>query len=159
MSFWTGTHWEPDAPPPTPARPSKRRHAIEAIAEGALLSLLVVGLIAGTAFAAKGGNGRGGGHHAAAGTMTFTASPDVVQSGDLFDVSGCGFDTTLGNVVVGFTGGSWGSPLDSGGCFRITDIPALSGDVLPAGTYDVTAYQSVNGRWKAMAGTTVKVVE
>jgi hypothetical protein len=51
MSFWTGTHWEPEAPPPAPARPSKRRHAFEAITEGALLSLMIVALVAGTAFA------------------------------------------------------------------------------------------------------------
>ena len=34
-------------------------HSVQAVVEGALISLLVVGLMAGTAFAAKGG---GGGH-------------------------------------------------------------------------------------------------
>ena len=56
MSFWTGTHWEPEAPPPAPARHSRRRHAVEAVAEGALLSLMIVALVAGTAFA-RGGSG------------------------------------------------------------------------------------------------------
>jgi hypothetical protein len=132
---------------------------MEAIAEGTLIALLTVGLIAGTAFAARGGNGRGGGAHATSNDATLAANPDVLHSGDRFDVSGCGFDTTLGNVVVAFTGGSWGSQLDAGGCFTISGIPALSGDVLPPGAYDVKAYQNVNGRWKAMAVTTVKVVE
>lgn len=50
------------------------------------------------------------------------------------------------------------SCLDSAGCFTVTGIPALSGDTLPPGTYDVTAYQDVNGRWRAMASTTVTVV-
>ena len=56
MSFWTGTHWERDTPAPSAAaRPSRRRHTFEAIAEGGMIALLVVGLVAGTTFAAKGG--------------------------------------------------------------------------------------------------------
>lgn len=52
MSFWTGTEWvaQESATKPPP-RPSRKRHAIEAIAEGSLVALLVAGLIAGTAFA------------------------------------------------------------------------------------------------------------
>src|SRR5439155_15247620 len=41
-------------------------HSAQALAEGALISLLVVGLLAGSAFAARGGNtasGGGGGKH------------------------------------------------------------------------------------------------
>jgi len=133
------------------------RHVIEALAEGALVALLVVGLIAGTALAAQGGNGKGKGGVTTA-SVTFTASPNVLQAGDLFDVNGCNFNVSQGNVIIGFTGGSWGSPLDSAGCFTITGIPALSGDTLPPGTYDVTAYQYINGRWKAVAQTTVTVV-
>jgi hypothetical protein len=44
-------------------------HSAQAVAEGALIALLVVGLAAGTTFAAKGGNG-GGGHHAGGGGGT-----------------------------------------------------------------------------------------
>jgi hypothetical protein len=89
---------------------------------------------------------------------SLTANPTVVKVGDTFDVSGCGYDTSLGNVVVGFTGGSWGSALDSNGCFTIKGIPALSGDTLPAGTYEVTASQLVKGRWVETGDTTVTVV-
>jgi len=59
-----------------------------------------------------------------------TASPNVVHAGDYFTVSGCGYDTSLGNVIVGFTGGSWGLPLDSNGCFTVGPIAALSGDTV-----------------------------
>jgi hypothetical protein len=101
----------------------------------------------------NGGNGGGGRYPA-----TLTATPDVLHAGDYFDVSGCGYDTSLGNVVVGFTGGSWGSPLDGNGCFSITSIPALSGDTLPPGTYPVTANQYVNGELTRTGDTTVTVV-
>jgi hypothetical protein len=80
------------------------------------------------------------------------------NAGDYFTVIGCGYDTSLGNVVVGFTGGSWGSPLDANGCFTIPDIPALSGDTLPAGTYEVPAYQHVRGKLTETGDTTVTVV-
>ncbi len=56
----------------------------------------------------EGGNGTsGGGGSRYSGTLT--ATPNVLHAGDSFDVSGCGYDTSLGNVIVGFTGGSWGS--------------------------------------------------
>jgi len=50
-------------------------HSAQAIAEGALISLLVVGLMAGSAFAAKGGvGGGGGGHKGSSGTGSYTVS-------------------------------------------------------------------------------------
>ena len=52
MSYWTGTHWEQDTPV-APRHGGKLRHAVEAVAEGTLIALLVTGLIAGTAFAAR----------------------------------------------------------------------------------------------------------
>jgi hypothetical protein len=67
-------------------------------------------------------------------STTLTATPNVLHAGDYFDVSGCGYDTDMGNVIIGFTGGGWGSPLDENGCFTIPDIPALSGDTLAPGT-------------------------
>jgi hypothetical protein len=90
---------------------------------------------------------------------SLTATPNVLHAGDSFDVSGCGYDPADGNVIVGFVGGSWGSPLDSNGCFTIKGIPALSGDSLPAGTYDVSAYQSIGKRWAETGATTVTVVQ
>jgi hypothetical protein len=83
--------------------------------------------------------------------------PATVSAGDYFDVYGCHYDTRLGNVIVGFTGGAWGSPLDGNGCFEIDGIPALSGDSLAAGVYDVNVYQQVRGRWRVTGSTTITV--
>jgi hypothetical protein len=124
--------------------------------------------IAGKGNGGGGGNGSGGGNSGGSSGSgggggsrygTLTATPNVLHAGDYFTVSGCGYDTSLGNVVVGFTGGGWGSPLDSNGCFSIPDIPALSGDTLPAGTYEVSAYQYVHGKWTETGDTTVTVVD
>jgi hypothetical protein len=123
-----------------------RRHIVLTALLAASLSLAVT-----PAFAGKGGTGvkyKG----------SLTATPSVLHSGDYFTVSGCGYDTALGNVIVGFTGGSWGSPLDANGCFSISGIPALSGDTLPPGTYTVSAYQYVHSKWTETGETTVTVV-
>ena len=50
MSFWTGTEWAPEQQAPV-KRPGRFRHALEVVAEGSMLALLVGGLIAGTTFA------------------------------------------------------------------------------------------------------------
>jgi hypothetical protein len=83
--------------------------------------------------------------------------PTSVPAGGQFDVYGCHYDTSLGNVMVGFTGGGWGSPLDANGCFEIENIPALSGDTLAAGVYDINIYQQVRGKWRITGGTTITV--
>jgi hypothetical protein len=154
MSFWTGTEWAAE-PSSAPKRHARVRHAFEAVLEGSLVALLLVGLIAAPTFAARGG-GKGG-HATTGASPSLTVDPGQVRAGDPFDVSGCGFDAAQGNVIVTFTGGSWGSPLD-GGCFTITGIPALSGDTLNPGSYPVTAFQYVNGRWRAVTSTTIEVV-
>jgi hypothetical protein len=112
--------------------------------------LALVALVAGPATA---GTGKGSRYPGNA-----WATPNVLQAGDSFTVAGCGYDTDLGNVIVGFTGGAWGSSLGAGGCFTIPGIPALSGDTLPAGTYEVTVSQVVRGRWKVTGETYVTVV-
>ena len=60
-------------------------------------------------------------------------------------------------MIVGFTAGGWGSPLDEDGCFEIEGIPALSGDSLAAGVYDITISQEVRGRWRVTGSTTITV--
>jgi hypothetical protein len=121
-----------------------------------LLVMVAALAVAAPAIADKGGNGHGGGPASYTGTLT--ATPNVLHAGDTFTVSGCGYNTALGNVLVGFTGGGWGSPLDSNGCFSITGIPALSGDTLPPGSYPVTAYQYVHNKWTETGETYVTVV-
>jgi hypothetical protein len=130
----------------------------------AALALAVTPALAGKGGIPNGGgnagNGSGSGGGSASYPGTLNATPSVLHAGDYFDVSGCGYDTEYGNVIIGFTGGSWGSPLDSGGCFTITGIPALSGDTLSPGTYAVTAYQYVhNDRLTKTGETTVTVVQ
>lgn len=86
-----------------------------------------------------------------------TAAPQELRAGDFFDVYGCGYDEALGNVIVGFGGGSWGSPLGEGGCFEIKHIP-VGGDNPMPGTYPVTAYQFVRNKWIATGQTTVTIL-
>lgn len=60
MSYWDGSRWAIDAA--TATSPRRRPHRLfGAAAEAGLISLLLVGLIAGTTFAAKGGGKPGGG--------------------------------------------------------------------------------------------------
>ena len=91
-------------------------------------------------------------------TGYLVATPQLLHAGDEFTVHGCGYDTAKGNVIVGFAGGSWGSPLDSNGCFTIDHIPALAGDTLPVGTYEVSASQFNGKRWTETGDTYVTVV-
>ena len=58
MAYWDGERWLDERVPETRQASRARRvfdHSWKALLEGALISLLVVGLIAGTAFAGKGG--------------------------------------------------------------------------------------------------------
>jgi hypothetical protein len=60
LAFWNGTEWVLDEPTPKP----RRRHRLwGAAAEAGLITLLIFGLIASSAFAARGGGGKpnGGG--------------------------------------------------------------------------------------------------
>src|SRR2546428_13331869 len=70
-------------------------HVLMALAEASLIAILVVGLIAGTAFAAKGGNSgtTGHGHHSGGGgyTATVAVSPNPVPAYSEFQITGCGY--------------------------------------------------------------------
>ena len=114
-----------------------------------LIAVLGVALLSAPAALA----GKPGGY---AGSLT--ATPYVLHAGDEFSVTGCGYDTSKGNVIVGFAGGSWGSALDSKGCFTIQHIPALAGDTLPDGVYEVSAFQFNGKRWTETGDTFVTVV-
>jgi len=75
MSFWDGHHWAGSTPPPAApaATPESRAKRIAAAAlEASLITALTFGLIAGSAFAAKGGpgGGGGGGRHGGGGSNT-----------------------------------------------------------------------------------------
>jgi hypothetical protein len=76
----------------------------------AVVAIVALALAA-PALSGKGGNGNGSGDGSWNGgggrySGTLTATPDVLRAGESFDVRGCGYETDLGNVVVGFTGGA-----------------------------------------------------
>jgi len=132
------------------------------------LIIAVVALaLAAPAFSGKGGNPNGGnnaGGGAGSGgsgggsyTGSLTATPNVLRAGDYFDVSGCGYDMGLGNVVVSFLGAASGSPLGPGGCFSGVTLPAMNGDTLAPGTYEVRALQFVRNKWTETGETTITV--
>jgi hypothetical protein len=53
MALWDGTRWVEDKPSPTTASPRLGRHISGALAEGGLITLLSLGLIAGSVLGAK----------------------------------------------------------------------------------------------------------
>ncbi|HEX5579125.1 MAG TPA: hypothetical protein VFY43_05610, partial [Candidatus Limnocylindria bacterium] len=110
MTFWDGNRWVPEAPAvtTTPSRLSAW------LATGVMVLGLAAMIVPITFVAAARHNSYRG---------TLVANPSSLRAGDSFTVGGCGYDTRLGNVIVGFTGGSWGSPLDADGCFSISEIP------------------------------------
>lgn len=57
MSFWNGTQW---GVPSQPSRTDTRRGARSAVASASLVTVLILGLTAGSVFAGKGGPGGGG---------------------------------------------------------------------------------------------------
>jgi len=135
-------------------------HSAQAIAEGALISLLVVGLMAGSAFAAKGGNastGGGGGGHKGGGTTTSSATvavdPNVVGVGAYYTISGCGYkagaplDIKLYSAtatLVLFNSG------DTSSCFT------MSNNTWTASAIRVEVWQ-YTGKWALMATTSFTV--
>jgi hypothetical protein len=57
------------------------KHSTQAVVEGALISLLVVGLMAGTAFAGRGGGKHGGGTTTGGGTVAVVMLSDANGNG------------------------------------------------------------------------------
>lgn len=97
-------------------------HSAQAIAEGALISLLVVGLMAGTAFAAKPSRGSGSG--------TCAANPNPVTLGSEYTVAGAGLKAgAVINVYIHDTQG--------------TSVKSTAADA--AGNWSVTSWASIAG--------------
>src|SRR4029079_6896166 len=85
-------------------------HSAQAIAEGALVALLVVGLVAGTAFAGKPGSGSPSG--------TCSATPSPVDVGADYTLVGRGLGAyAVVNVLIGDSMGttSWNLQADASG--------------------------------------------
>lgn len=79
MSFWDGTAWVVETPP-DPKRPSRVKRVAAATLEAALVTALTFGLIAGTAFAGRGGNRPGGGGGGTSYSGTIGLAPLVVDN-------------------------------------------------------------------------------
>jgi hypothetical protein len=137
MAYWDGERWL-DEGASTPRATSRARrvfdHSWKALLEGALVSLMVVGLIAGTAFAGKGG---GGGKTSTAAHGSCTAADATVN--DRYTIHGSGFKPgELLNVWVKDSGGTQTlfPPVDSSGNFSATSWASW------AGAYSVTVYNN-----------------
>ena len=96
-------------------------HSGQAVLEGALISMLVVGLMAGTAFAGKPTGGTGGGKHhgGVTGSATLVVSPNPVSSYSSFQATGCGYTPSVGLQFTLYSTGVtavYGGTSDSSGC-------------------------------------------
>jgi hypothetical protein len=129
-------------------------HSAQAVVEGALVSLLVVALMAGTAFAAKPAAGTGG-HKGGGGTgssATLVATPTQLQGGVTYTVSGSGYQP---DWVVAI------SVADPGCCAAFNIGSDSTGHISftltsgAAGTYAIKAYKY--GSSTLLASTSVTV--
>ena len=141
-------------------------HASGAILEGSLIALLVVGLMAGTAFAARGGKPT-----ASTGTSSIALAPLVTDHNgdgapDWSDVVVFNISTTAttapyvnlvctqsGTVVLNGWKGYWEGSLDSNGNF------GLASGAWQGGSADCTAYLTMQTKrgWSRLASTSFHV--
>lgn len=142
------------------------KHSGQAVLEGALVSLLVVGLMAGTAFAARGGKANPG-----SGSSTITLAPLVTDSnsngapnwGDVVVFSISTTATTApyvnlvctqgGTVVLNGWKGYWDGSLDSNGNF------GLASGAWQGGAAACTAWLTMQTKsgWSRLASTSFHV--
>ena len=128
-------------------------HSAQAIAEGALISLLVVGLMAGTAFAAKGGGAAGGT------TTSATLSTDCNSCalGTVANFSGSGFDGSQPRGMVAVTTG--GSTAWAGININPDGTTSFVWYMNPSGAYTFKVYQTEHKKQVLMATLTGVVVQ
>jgi hypothetical protein len=132
-------------------------HSTQALIEGALISLLVVGLMAGTAFASKptssGSGGHKGGGGGSAGTATLVVSPNPVATNSDFRVSGCGYKPSAGvqlNLYAPGTTSVWAVTADSAGCLPL-------GYGWAPGTAGTATLKALEGSVTVVASTTFQI--
>ncbi len=166
MSYWNGAEWVPEQPNP-PQHAHRGRRLFGATLEATLIVALTFGLIAGTAFAAKGGNGGGKGGPGKpggdGGSSTLAVRMFVYQNADgkpnwndqvTFDVSTTATDKPWVRLDC-YQGGAWVST-SSAGFFATYPWPAnftLSSGGWTGGAADCTAtlYMTTsNGRSKTL---------
>lgn len=112
-------------------------HTAQALAEGALIALIVVGLVAGSAFAARGGGGKPSGGGTTSGACAETSGAVVV--GGQYTISGWGFKADqLLNVWVTDSHGTQSlfPPVGTDGRFTAVSYASW------AGTSQVSVYDN-----------------
>lgn len=82
--------------------------------------------------------------------------PNSLRAGDSFDVTGSGFDSTQGDVVISFQGNNVGATIYDGGIIAYKRY-ALTGEKLRHGTYTVTASQQIYHHWVVVASAELTI--
>jgi len=121
MSFWNGTRLVADVPARPSRAPGIARRLVGATAEAGLITALIFGLIAGSAFAAKGGGAskpHGGG--GTGGTGTITLAPLV------YDANGNGLPNWGDTVVFNVSTTATTQPFVNLQCFQ-NGVAVLNG--------------------------------
>lgn len=153
MAYWDGTAWVPDTPVTAPLHRGYGTRLLGAAAEGLLIVLLVSGLVAGNALAAKGG---GGGKPTGGSDASLVVSPSPVGAyGMEYVVTGSGFkpDTNV-NVVISMPAC----------CAFFTVVADGAGDMWfryqtgDPGLYTVEAHQRLNGKKLSLVAQTTFMV-
>jgi len=128
MAYWNGTSWVPDTVATSPRRQTRVPRLLGAATEASLIVLLAFGLVAGTTFAAKGGNGGNPNRQAAS----------CQVDGDVVSATGLPTDEVI-NFMVTDEDGTWGWVLGFTweGTWSVT-VPERSGP---------TTYEFVSRTW------------
>ncbi len=146
MTFWDGTRWVPDEElhQPNPRKPAGAPRLRIAMSLGLAL-LLLVPLQAGVLAASKTG---------ATLSVVFASSATTgsIDYGTPYTVTGCGYNAAYGGVTVVVQSPEAisfaGQMPDANGCITVTNFSTQG-----AGTYDLTAYQTIHRKSQAMAST------
>ncbi len=154
MAFWDGSQWVAETPDRVASKPRHRiiGHVLGAVAEGGMIALLSVGLIAGTAFAAQGGNGKL--HGASSATLTvpngvFASTTTAKTTSGLYVYAVC---SQSGTVVY-----TQYALADSSGAAVLTLGPT---PMWTGGAASCTAQAgsfSSTGAWRSQASTSFSV--
>ena len=135
-------------------------HSMQALLEGALIALIVVGLIAGSAFAAKGGNTStgGGGHKGGGGTTTGSGTISLV-SPPVVDTNGNGSPNWHDVVRFNVSTSSTSSPYVNLYCYQNGAFVAGGSEGYFPGALDDGNFGLYGGSWAGgAADCTAKLV-
>lgn len=141
------------------------RHALGMMAQAFLIVAIIATLVIGAAaalgsgptgadsvFAAKGGNGRGGGASTATAPASLAATCSPCQAGTVVQFAGSGFDASQARATLNIANAWTATSVAADGTVSF-DWPYFYG----AGAYSATAYQFQGNKMVLVAETTVIV--